>query len=101
MSQFEHRCSLKSSYKEISGHFTSILKLHDKCKDLDDSDFRSFKKECIQLKKQIQLKYKQINNGDKNISKICNHYYIVDYIDITPDRGQNIKYCTKCFETCD
>ena len=53
----------------------------------------------IELKKMIDSKTKLINNRG-NIAMQCNHHYIIDYIDITPDKGQNIKFCTKCFKTC-
>jgi hypothetical protein len=26
----------------------------------------------------------------------CEHKIITDYIDITPEKGRNIKYCSKC-----
>jgi hypothetical protein len=26
----------------------------------------------------------------------CQHEIITDYIDITPEKGRNIKYCSKC-----
>ncbi len=26
----------------------------------------------------------------------CEHDIITDYVDISPDKGHNIKYCTKC-----
>lgn len=29
----------------------------------------------------------------------CNHSIVDDYIDIDTDKGQNITYCEKCFET--
>ena len=29
----------------------------------------------------------------------CKHTIVRDYIDITPDRGCNIKYCSKCGKT--
>jgi hypothetical protein len=103
MSEFEIKCKSKSIYKEISGLFASILKLHDECINLPDnqkdSDIHLFRKQCIELKKMIDSKAKLINNRG-NIAMQCNHHYIIDYIDITPDKGQNIKFCTKCFKTC-
>lgn len=29
----------------------------------------------------------------------CKHQIVRDYIDITPDKGCNIKYCSKCGKT--
>lgn len=28
----------------------------------------------------------------------CKHKFIVDYVDITPERSQRIVYCKKCFK---
>ena len=36
----------------------------------------------------------------KLIKETCNHNYIIDDIDITPDKSMRIKYCTIC-ETTD
>jgi hypothetical protein len=30
-------------------------------------------------------------------TNICNHIFIIDLIDINPDKSQIIKYCTKCY----
>lgn len=35
----------------------------------------------------------------KFLLKYCNHNIIEDYIDISPDNCQCIKYCTKCEST--
>jgi hypothetical protein len=31
----------------------------------------------------------------------CEHEIITDYVDITPEKGRNIKYCSKCDITFD
>jgi hypothetical protein len=36
------------------------------------------------------------NVCDKKILELCNHNFIEDTIDITPDRSQNIRYCSIC-----
>jgi hypothetical protein len=28
---------------------------------------------------------------------LCNHVFIIDLIDISPEQSQTIKYCTKCY----
>ena len=46
------------------------------------------------------LGYREIMEKIKNFIKLhCHHNYVSDYIDITPDYGCNIVYCTKCGET--
>ena len=37
-----------------------------------------------------------INECDKKIQEICNHNFINDMIDLTPDRSEYIKYCEFC-----
>lgn len=39
------------------------------------------------------------SNLKKNEDNNCNHNFIVDYIDITPEKSERIIYCTKC-EMC-
>ena len=37
---------------------------------------------------------------DNILKNECRHEYVTnDYVDITPDRGQNITYCETCFST--
>ena len=43
--------------------------------------------------KKSDSKDKIINNKEK-----CEHHFILDYIDITPERSERIIYCTKCEE---
>lgn len=33
---------------------------------------------------------------NKKIEELCNHNFITDTIDITPDKSQNIRYCSIC-----
>jgi len=42
-------------------------------------------------------KNKNDNNSKDQYKIICNHEFIKDDIDLTPDRSQRIEYCTKCF----
>lgn len=43
----------------------------------------------------------QKNNTNQNTTNdsSCNHNFIVDYIDVTPEKSERIIYCTKC-EQC-
>lgn len=36
---------------------------------------------------------------DKYLIENCNHNVVVDFIDITPERSQVIRYCSKCMIT--
>jgi hypothetical protein len=44
-------------------------------------------------KKDIQQK---INNCNENMHKFCNHQYIEDVIDLSPETSKYIKYCIIC-----
>jgi hypothetical protein len=49
--------------------------------------FFSSRKEHMQLLRETY---------NKKIMDLCNHEFIEDTIDITPDRSQNIRYCSIC-----
>ena len=38
----------------------------------------------------------QIINCDNDIYKCCDHFFVEDYIDVTPDISKKIIYCTIC-----
>lgn len=42
---------------------------------------------------------KIINKKNNFLTVHCKHTIVRDYIDITPDIGCNIKYCSKCGKT--
>ena len=47
----------------------------------------------IERKKHIQLLRSLC---DKKVFELCKHEFIEDTIDITPDKSQNIRYCSIC-----
>lgn len=51
-------------------------------------------------KSELEKNDNRNNNNISNNNKkdLCNHKFIVDYIDITPERSERIIYCTKCEE---
>lgn len=49
--------------------------------------------ENIYVRKHMNSK---INNINKKINELCEHIWIDDMIDITPDKSIYITYCTKC-----
>jgi hypothetical protein len=53
----------------------------------------------IELRNELAIEpdTKNIDNEIKHfLMKHCVHDVITDYIDITPNKGMNIKYCAKC-----
>jgi hypothetical protein len=66
------------STKEV---FSSYLSMFD-----DDNIYKS-----------LLTNLETLENETKNlIINKCNHEWIDDYIDIFPDRGENVCYCIKC-----
>jgi len=47
-------------------------------------------------KKQIDDIEYYIERIEKEMQNCCNHNFVEDEIDITPDRSQKIKYCSIC-----
>lgn len=48
-------------------------------------------KENKKVDNESEQKYKQ-----NNVTNQCNHKFVKDMIDITPDQSMNICYCVKC-----
>lgn len=60
--------------------------------------------DLISIKRYVKAR-QTINTDDKTrilntinifFSCYCKHDIITDHVDICPDKGRNIKYCTKC-----
>ena len=62
--------------------------------DMDDRDHfrKNFRKYCRAVAYQKILK-----SVNEYLHLHCNHNYVVDSIDIDPDRSQTIRYCEKCY----
>jgi hypothetical protein len=93
--------------KELS----SIKKCADSAKTIDINDKTNIFNcnDLIGIKRYVNAS-QTINMNDKtrilntiNIFFLnhCEHEIITDYIDITADKGRNIKYCSKCEITFD
>lgn len=65
--------------------------------------------DLLDIKYSIEnMETSELDKKNNIISKInlflllnCNHVIVCDYVDITPDRGCNIKYCEICGSTFD
>lgn len=65
----------------------------DECLKKKLSQIFDLKKHYIQEKENMVYIFKECN---ENIQNMCNHEFINDVIDITPDFSQNICYCRLC-----
>jgi hypothetical protein len=105
----------KEGYENIIQHLDSIIHIY---KDIEDitTDFLEFQneesKESAKFVDVMLDPQKQINiqcfidkrnyisqmklRCNKKIYELCVHNFVEDSIDITPDRSQNIRYCSIC-----
>ena len=60
-------------------------------KDEERNQSFEFLKERIGELNEIKVKI------EDQIYKICNHCFEKDYIDVLPERSQQIEYCTHCY----
>lgn len=80
---------ISNSYEEIENEQITFLFEHNK----------SAKQELFFYKKQIQNIENQINNITTHIQNNCEHHFIRDLIDISPEKSQHITYCIICEKT--
>ena len=88
--------SIINSFDELLDKLDHILKT-------DTSNIDKIINEILQIN-EIKLTYickkdtieQQIINCDNQIYKCCEHEFVEDYIDVTPDISKKIIYCTIC-----
>ena len=88
--------SIINSFDELLDKLDHILKT-------DTSNIDKIINEILQIN-EIKLTYickkdtieQQIINCDNQIYKCCEHEFVEDYIDVTPDISKKIVYCTIC-----
>jgi hypothetical protein len=88
--------SIINSFDELLDKLDHILKT-------DTSNIDKIINEILQIN-EIKLTYickkdtieQQIINCDNQIYKCCEHEFVQDYIDVTPDISKKIVYCTIC-----
>jgi hypothetical protein len=92
---------LKKKYQNILNNINEIIYTYNEIKSANIQN-----KLNDDLTKEIQYyeeKYKELSNSILYINSIiykeCQHNYIDDVIDITPELSQRITYCTLCEHT--
>jgi hypothetical protein len=100
----------KQNYQNIIFYLDNIIEYLNEIKNKNNSIFSKAKEQVneneellneeINLIKDFQEKKKNIeilkNKCIKNLSKICNHNFIEDYIDINNEISNKIRYCLNC-----
>lgn len=100
----------KYKYKQIEYHINEILHLYNEFIELVEND-DSVNPECkiviINKLENDEYKYQSTKEelqvltvfSENELKTICNHNYVKDLIDITPDLSREIEYCTLCEHT--
>jgi predicted DNA-binding protein (UPF0278 family) len=97
----------KNIYKNIEFHLKDISSLYEEFIELTEREeitFKYHKEDDINFlkktKEEYEEKIKQIHffkdYVNKRIVEICNHEFVNDLIDISPDKSKQIEYCTHC-----
>jgi len=85
---------LISNYHKM---YTELLKHYECMSDCNEvkhyKNILKLRQECVDKKKEQQ---ELIELYKDRIYNLCEHNFINDEIDITPERSQNITYCTIC-----
>jgi hypothetical protein len=90
--------SIINSYTNISDMMNNIFHKNNNPDVSSDIRREIFKLMEIRLTYDIKKTEieQQIINCDNDIYKCCDHFFVEDYIDVTPDISKKIIYCTIC-----
>ena len=98
----------KQKYEIINAHLNEIIQTFEEMieyiKTNVEEDVTFNKKEEIKICETYKFMYEQQLSENTYHCKIlpevlqsfCNHNYIKDLIDLTPDKSQTIEYCSIC-----
>jgi hypothetical protein len=110
----DYLLNMKSENDYICAYLKEIKNNHTKMKEetlfnlIDTSintnlDYAQYNKNISEINELLNQYSEHLNhlillNGklNKNISLLCKHEWIVDSIDIDPDRSKTIEYCKIC-----
>ena len=88
---------ISNSYQEINSYEENEIENEKKTEFFQDN--KTAKQELFFYKEQIQNIENQINNITTHIQNNCEHHFIRDLIDISPEKSQHITYCIICEKT--
>jgi hypothetical protein len=83
---------LKKKYVNISSYLNEIINSYEELSFYNNY----FLLQCNKYKKELSEIQNFINNINYSISQLCQHEFVEDEIDLTPDRSQKIEYCQIC-----
>jgi len=103
MEKLDYFLFMKKKYENILQNLIGINNTYQEILESDiikgrylEYEIKS-KNKCNKQIDEIKYYIKQI---EIEIYQICEHQFIEDEIDITPDTSQKIKYCSICEYTC-
>ena len=83
---------LKKKYVNILSYLTEIMNSYEEMTIYNDDyliQYNKYKNEVYEIKYLI-------TNVNNSICETCEHIFVEDEIDITPDMSQKIEYCKIC-----
>jgi len=100
-----HHKELLELMKQLTQEQINVMEQkygHDMKRNFDPEEIRFKIRESsdrlYHLDKVIQAYYReQISNNESE----CEHEYVIDFIDVSPDKSMTIRYCSKCEKTLD
>jgi hypothetical protein len=85
--------AILNNLTEIMNIYFDILKENEMCEIEDNDEYIRLQNEC---KDKIDYTNNYIHAIDYKLYSTCEHEFVEDYIDITPDTSQKITYCCIC-----
>ena len=105
----EYYLSIRNKYKHIINHLQEVIDYYESifsdCVHLDMDEGEQFldlfnpRYEIEQYKYKLNITKILKNRCDQKIKHICNHEFVSDLIDISPDESKEITFCVICEHT--
>ena len=83
---------LKKQYTNIFNYLTEIINSYEEML-LYRNDFLL---QCHKYKTELSEIKHLINNVNYSIYELCEHEFVEDEVELTPERSQKIEYCSIC-----
>jgi len=99
---FEYFLYCKKKYYEIKANLDNIIETYDVINYCIAEQGGLISELCEKTKEKSFFVEKRgyiiekINNCNSNLYNLCDHEFVEDMIDITPERSENITYCKIC-----
>ena len=91
-SKIDYFLFLKKKYIHVFNYLTEIINAYEELSVYNNDFLQSSNKYKDELS---EIKY-LINSVNKTICELCEHNFVEDEIDISPDKSQKIEYCKIC-----